>query len=193
MSGQQTSPPGHDPATPALHRHPSAAHGRIWASTPEPPRPIANPPITTDPIARPRRPRTPRRVSLPAYRLVSSSKRTSSIRDSSPSQLSIRRPAVPAPSRAPRDCVSLITVRSGKRAGCHLNPGQATHPQAQRPRFPQYPEQHSGHVSPQLHESEQYPPVPAQDASQSLGFEQTPAPPGVPGDDAQQTSPSLHG
>jgi hypothetical protein len=66
-------------------------------------------------------------------------------------------------------------------------------PHAHRPTFPQYPEQHSGHVSPQLHESEQYPPVPAHGASQSLGFEQTPAPPGVPGDDAQHTNPLLQG
>ena len=159
LSGQQTSPPGHDPGTPALHRHPSAAHGRIWASTPEPPRPNANPPSTTAPTARPRRPKTPRRVSLPAYRLVNSSKRTSFMHP---------------PSR-------------------RHEPARSQRPQAHRPRFPQYPEQHSGHVSPQLHESEQYPPVPAQGASQSLGLEQTPAPPGVPGDDAQQTSPSLHG
>jgi hypothetical protein len=44
-----------------------------------------------------------------------------------------------------------------------------------------------------LQESEQYPPDPAHGASQSLGFEQTPAPPGVPGDDAQQTNPLLQG
>jgi hypothetical protein len=67
------------------------------------------------------------------------------------------------------------------------------HRYAHRPTSPQYPEQHSGQLSPQLQESEQYPPVPAHGASQSLGLEQTPAPPGVPGDDAQQTSPSLHG
>ena len=69
----------------------------------------------------------------------------------------------------------------------------STNRHAHRPRLPQYPEQHSGQVSPQLQESEQYPPVPAHGALQSLGFEQTPAPPGVPGDDAQHTSPLLHG
>ncbi len=72
------------------------------------------------------------------------------------------------------------------------DPGLHRH-HAHRPRLPQYPEQHSGQVSPQLHESEQYPPVPAHGALQSLGFEQTPAPPGVPGDDAQHTNPLLHG
>lgn len=79
LSGQQTSPSGHDPGTPALHRHPSAAHGRTWASTPEPPLPRANPPTTAAPTARPSRPNTPRRDRVPASRRVSASNLPSSI------------------------------------------------------------------------------------------------------------------
>lgn len=75
----------------------------------------------------------------------------------------------------------MLTVRGGWKGQAHC------------PRSPQYPEQHSGQVSPQLQDPEQKPPEPAQGALQSLGFEQTPAPPGVPGEDAQQTSPLMQG
>lgn len=61
------------------------------------------------------------------------------------------------------------------------------------PKSPHQPEQHAGQLSPQLQEFPQEPPLPMHDPPQSPGCEQTPAPPGVPGEDAQQTRPSLQG
>lgn len=65
--------------------------------------------------------------------------------------------------------------------------------QAQVPKSPHQPEQQAGQLSPQLQEPPQLAPDPMHGPPQSLGWEHTPAPPGMPGVDGQQTRPSLQG
>lgn len=65
--------------------------------------------------------------------------------------------------------------------------------QAHVPKSPHQPEQQFGQLSPQLQDVPHELPLPVQEPPQSPGWEQTPAPPGVPGEDAQHTRPSLHG